>query len=224
MLIKKDLESFMLEFIDIYDASLRPLGKMERDEAHKKGQWHQTFHCWVINCEKQTILFQIRSKTTKTHPTKLDISAAGHIRSGESVEDGIRELEEELGLRYEIGDLIFAGKRVEVSDNNEKNVHNREYQSVYFCKSNLAIDDYNPDPEEVSGLAEIPLDESIRLFSGQVSEVNVRTCIYSKDGSIERNNRILKLEDFIPRIQNYYLIASIMGKRLAENQLPLAIS
>ena len=119
---------------------------------------------------------------------------------------------------------MFAGKRVEVSDNNEKNVHNREYQSVYFCRSDLDIEDYNPDPDEVSGLAEIPLDDSIQLFSGQVSQVNARTCMYSQDRSKERGIRRLKLDDFIPRIQNYYLTASIMGKRLAENQFPLAIS
>ena len=213
----------MTEHIDIFDASLRPLGEMERVKAHKKAQWHQTFHCWVIDTTRKHILFQVRSAHTKTHPTKLDISAAGHILAGETIDEGIREVQEELGLELQMSDLIFAGKRVEVSDG-LTGVKNREYQSVFFYATNQTLVDFKPDPLEVSGLAAIPLQEAIDLFSKSIDQVDVDILNVADDGRTSLGRRTLKVDDFIPRIQNYYLTASIMGQRLSEGRLPLAIS
>lgn len=213
----------MAELIDIYDASLRPLGAMERVEAHKKGQWHQTFHCWIVNPLEKFIVFQVRSQTTATHPGKLDVSAAGHLATGEAVEDGVREVEEELGIEVTINDLEYAGKRVEVSDS-ASGIKNREYQSVYFLSSKISITEFKPDPMEVSGLAAIPIADGLRLFSGALSSVTVPVVDVQPNGKLILRNRTLREEDFIPRIQRYYLTAIIMAERLTEGRLPLAIS
>ena len=97
----------MNEILDIYDAKMNHIGTASREEAHKFGYWHQTFHCWIVRREKgkNYVLFQIRDKEKQDAPNKLDITAAGHLKSGETKEDGLRELSEELGICANIDQL-----------------------------------------------------------------------------------------------------------------------
>lgn len=213
----------MAEELDIYDANLRPLGRMDRIEAHKTGQWHRTFHCWLVDVERRRILFQTRSQTTTTHPGKLDITAAGHLSAGESVEDGVREVQEELGIEVDFNALVAAGERVEVSDS-LTGIHNREYQSVFFLSTRLDIDQFKPDPGEVAGLAAVDIAASFDLFGGRVDSIVVPTVTVAADGSLSPGSRAIRVDDCIPRIQRYYLAATICAERVCEGKLDLAIS
>lgn len=212
----------MAEIIDIYDASLRPLGEMERLKAHAEGQWHRTFHCWVVNPAHRSILFQARSETTKTHPGKLDITAAGHLVAGEQVRDGVREVQEELGIEVDSDNLRFAGERVEVSDS-LSGVHNREYQSVFFLSVDMELSSYRPDPNEVAGLVELPITAALDLFSGRIDSLEVAALKVSAGGTMSTKRR-LSLADFIPRIQRYYLAATIGAERLCDGHRDIGIS
>ena len=64
MFVKKDWKwrNVMNEILDIYDAKMNHIGTASREEAHKFGYWHQTFHCWIVRREKgkNYVLFQIR--------------------------------------------------------------------------------------------------------------------------------------------------------------------
>jgi len=213
----------MSEELDIYDASLRPLGKMDRDEVHRTGQWHRTFHCWIVDITRLRILFQTRSLITKTHPGKLDISAAGHLAAGESVADGVREIAEELGITVTVDDLISAGERVEVSDS-PSGIKNREYQSVYFLTTHHDLFEFSPDPSEVAGLAALPIAEAIDLFSGRVPFIEVDTVSVEANGSLIPGRRRIEVADFIPRIQRYYLAATIAAERVSAGKRDIAIS
>ncbi|WP_233522994.1 NUDIX domain-containing protein [Peribacillus saganii] len=53
--------------------------------------------------------FQLRSEEKKDFPSLFDISAAGHILANETVEDGIREVKEELGIDISMNDLEYVG-------------------------------------------------------------------------------------------------------------------
>ncbi len=78
----------MKEYIDIFDENNNPTGEVkEKQQAHEDGNFHRTAHIWIIN-DKSELLLQKRSASKKTHPNFWDISAAGHIRAGESVIDG----------------------------------------------------------------------------------------------------------------------------------------
>lgn len=212
----------LAEVLDIYDASLRHIGTMERGEAHATGQWHRTFHCWIVDVSRRRIIFQTRSIDNKTHPGKLDISAAGHLEAGESVADGIREVQEELGLTIDFSDLLSAGDRVEVSDRHG-GPHNREYQAVYFYVADLGLEQFDPDPAEVAGLASIGIADALDLFSGRVKSIEVET-VDAEAGAQNKGTRAISTEDFIPRIQRYYLAASITADRLCDGKLDIAIS
>ena len=68
-----------------------------REEIHRLGYWHETFHCWFVKKvhNEWMIYFQLRSKEKADYPLLLDITAAGHLLAGETINDGIREIDEE---------------------------------------------------------------------------------------------------------------------------------
>ncbi|SRR6266545_1476720 len=215
----------MAETIDIYDANLQHLGKMDRVEAHLKGHWHRTFHCWVVNGEGEgRILFQHRSAEMVNFPNMFDVSAAGHLEAGENVEQGVREVSEELGIPTSMGALHSLGYRVEVADQSNGQL-NREYQAVYLLRLDAPLSEYRPQVEEVSGLFWLTISDGLKLFAGSSTSATMEGILYDKSSQQwEQSARVVTEKDFLPRIQKYYLTACIMGERLIENRFPLAIS
>ncbi|MBM7632435.1 NUDIX hydrolase [Geomicrobium sediminis] len=100
-----------MEYLDVFDKNYKHIGVEERTKVHQKGLWHHTFHCWLIKKEHDEtyVLFQKRSNTKEDYPDLFDISAAGHLEAGETPNDGVREVEEELGLSFAIEELDFLG-------------------------------------------------------------------------------------------------------------------
>lgn len=213
-----------MENIDVFDANLNFKDVVERKEAHTKGMWHQTFHCWVVNPKNKSILFQLRSKEKKNYPDMFDVSAAGHLLSGEKGLDGIREVSEELGIDLDFDSLYSLGYRVEVDDQ-ENGQMNREYQDVYIASIDEELGSYTPQKEEVAGLMWMKIDDALSLFSNEVNRVMMNGIVYNK-GKMCWNevNREVCISDFIPRIQKYYLTIAIMSERVLKNQFPVSIS
>jgi isopentenyldiphosphate isomerase len=215
----------MAERIDIFNANLESLGSMDRLEAHLEGQWHQTFHCWVVSGEGGgKLLFQVRSAEVENFPNELDVSAAGHLEAGEIPIDGVREVSEELGIQIDNDNLYKLGYRVEVAD--QKNgQRNREYQLVYLYRHDAPLSSYSPQVEEVAGLLWVGIQDALALFSGEKAAVQGEGIEYDRRlCSWVPKERLLAVNDFLPRIQNYYLTAAIMGDRMLKLQFPLAIS
>jgi isopentenyldiphosphate isomerase len=215
----------MDELIDIYDANLNHKGVMERVQAHMAGEWHKTFHCWVVSSVGGgRILFQLRSPSKVNFPNMLDVSAAGHLEAGESVEEGVREVTEELGVTFAPHDLQFLGYRVEVADQSNGQ-RNREYQAVYLLRVERELADFSPQVEEITGLVWLGLSDGLQLFTEETREATVEGIRYDTDSEQWREvRRVVTTDDFLPRIQRYYLTACIMGRRILDGELPLAIS
>lgn len=214
-----------MEFIDVFDANLNYLGKEERRKAHLEGRWHKTFHCWIVSEENGgQILFQSRSPQMVNFPNCLDVSAAGHIISGEDIKDGVREVKEELGIDFNYNNMHFLGYRVEVADQ-DNGQKNREYQSVHILKHDISLLEYSPQIEEVDGLLWLNINDGINMFSNNLDTAIMEGIIYdNKTKSWVPIKRNIKYQDFLPRIQNYYLTICIMGQRVLENKFPVSIS
>ena len=98
------------EMVDIFDEGYRKRGIANRDLAYVYGMWLNSFHCWLFRRSNGgQILFQKRSSSKKLFPDCLDISAAGHLQTGEVALEGIREIEEELGIQVDSSKLIPLG-------------------------------------------------------------------------------------------------------------------
>lgn len=121
----------MDERIDIVDEAGRPTGEVAwKSEAHRHGLLHRCFHCWVAGRDyagEPYLLVQRRAATKDTWPGRLDVTAAGHLAAGEEpIEGGLRELEEELGLRVEPERLIPLGTRrvdLEIPQGRDREMH-----------------------------------------------------------------------------------------------------
>jgi isopentenyldiphosphate isomerase len=65
------------EKLKIFDEHRTQIGVATREEVHRIGHWHETFHCWLISKEGEIdyIYLQIRSDEKKDYPNLLDITA-----------------------------------------------------------------------------------------------------------------------------------------------------
>lgn len=99
------------EILTIFDEAGSRTGTAPREEVHRLGHWHETFHCWFISKDQEIpcIYLQLRSEQKHDYAGLLDITAAGHLLANETVEDGIREVQEELGLEISFEELIPLG-------------------------------------------------------------------------------------------------------------------
>lgn len=198
----------MAEMFDIYDEDLQHIGVKPRAAVHRDGDWHQVFHCWVVGQDENGqvfVILQRRSADKDIYPDKLDISAAGHLEAGETVGEGVRELEEELGLRVDYDDLIPVGCRVGIKKYGD--LIDCEVCHVFLYRCDDRLDAYDYHREEILGLVKLPIDAGLSLFSGEVEQVVVDAV------GLGAEQIPITLGDFIPTIDRYAFKALILAQR-----------
>ncbi|MDF2038188.1 NUDIX domain-containing protein [Cytobacillus oceanisediminis] len=191
------------ELLNIFDESRKQIGVASREDVHKKGHWHETFHCWFINREKDQdyIYFQYRSKVKKDYPGLLDITAAGHLLSHESVMDGMREVEEELGIRVDFADLVPLGVIDYIAE--KENFIDKELAHVFLYYSNHSLEEFSLQPEEVTGIYRITLEDFYELwFCGK--EFTEAEGFQVDNGIRIPNSLSVRKTDFVPHQDYYY--------------------
>jgi isopentenyldiphosphate isomerase len=193
------------EIFDIYDADMKWVGTAPRSEVHAKGYWHQSFQCWIVMGEpfNPTLLLQVRHESKDTYPGLLDISCAGHLSAGERVEDGVRELKEELGLEVSFGDLRSCGVVVEEDMINEKLV-DREFCHLFIYPCDQPLFSYRIQAEELTGLYEITVRDFKRLLSQPTTLVTIEGVSLNKDGRLEENILKISKKDLVPHNEAHY--------------------
>lgn len=209
-----------MEPIDILDANGTYLGQSDRSIAHREGLWHRTFHCWVVGRRHGTgfVVLQWRSSSALGHPNMLDITAAGHLRAGEQPEDGVRELEEELGIKVSADKLVALGIRYDVGDGPD-GFRSREFAHVFLLRDDRDLTAYEPRDRDVAGFVEMTIPDGLALFSGSVESVDCRA-LRLDQGPMTRR---VVVGDLVPRVDSYYLTVFIMADLLLEGRRYLSI-
>ena len=207
----------MSEYFDIYDEALNHLGVKSRADAHRDGDWHQVFHCWVVGHDKdgEFVILQKRGPRQDAYPGKVDISAAGHLAAGETVRDGVRELEEELGICVSFDDLLSLGRRVGIA--REKGLIDRQICHVFLYRCDQPLANYVYDRDEIDGLLKLRLADGLRLHTGAVD------CVAASAVGLGADEVTLTRADFIASIDNYALKALIQAKRYFNGEKLLQI-
>lgn len=198
------------ELFDIFDEQLRPLGTATRAEAHAKGYWHRTFHCWLTRREenRRFVRFQLRQSGKDTYPDYYDITAAGHLSAGETVREAVRELEEELGVQAEFEQLIPLGQIREDCSGVVKGIPfiDREVSDVFGLVCTIPLTELILQPEEVAGVYEADLDELILMFEGSITELQVEGVeLVEGVGRLKPSQRVVQASQFVPREPAYYV-------------------
>jgi isopentenyldiphosphate isomerase len=204
-----------IEMFDIFNEEMIRIGSDSRANVHAKGLWHQTFHCWIVNHSTHggsSLLFQLRHKDKDTYPGLLDTSCAGHLQSGESVEDGVRELKEELGITLPFHELIPCGMVAE-EDIISHQCIDREFNHIFIHECDKPLEQYDFQISEISGLFYINLREFQSLYRGDIDYIWTEGIVLAEDSQNSLTvKRKFYIYDFTPMSNKY---AKVLFEKIA---------
>ena len=142
-----------MEFLDVVNERDEIVSKAPKSEVHAKKLPHRIAHIFVFN-DKGEMALQMRGNVAFC-PYHWCTAAAGHVRSGEScVQAALRELEEELGIRF---DIEFVRK-----DFYEDAQGLKLFLYSFNGKSNGP---FNPNPREVERVEFFPIDKINKMVT-----------------------------------------------------------
>lgn len=188
------------ELLKIFDENQTEIGIATREEVHKQGYWHETFHCWFIHKADHAvnIYFQLRSHEKKDYPNLLDITAAGHILSHETIFEGVREVQEELGIDVAFDRLTPIG--IIPYCVVKEGFIDRELAHVFLYCVLHEKEEFTLQTEEVAGIFSVELEDCISLWSGDVKEVSMEGFDFNNISK----TLICTKNDFVPHEDSYY--------------------
>lgn len=192
------------ERFKIFDENGTMTGTAMRSDVHRQGYWHETFHCWFISKEagQAYIYLQMRSKHKKDFPNLLDITAAGHLLSNETVYDGVREVKEELGVDVSFDELVPVGTvRYSLI---RKGFIDNEFAHVFLYEIEHDFDDYMLQKEEVSGMYRANFADFCQLIVADVENIVVQGFEVNEDGQNIYITKMINKDDFVPHDITYY--------------------
>lgn len=151
----------MSEYFDVLNEKGEYTGKVEsRDVCHKEGLWHKAVAVFVVNSKGQ-VLLQKRSAKKKMWPNMWDITAGGHVDSGEfGFESIIREIKEELGIDIDKKDITFIGSSL--SSNKKGDVINNHLNEYYIVSKDVDETKLILQEDEVSEVKWMDKDEIVK--------------------------------------------------------------
>ena len=198
----------MTELLKIFDKNYKEIGFKHREIIHERGYWHEVFHCWVIekiNAEWH-IYFQLRSKDKRDYPLQYDITAAGHLLATETVQDGVRELEEEIGITAKFPQLKSLGV-IPYSIENEL-IKDNEFANIFVFELVGGFEQFSIQREEVDGMYRAKWEHFMQLAQEAVKEIEVTGFRYENDVKcFEVKNISLKQMSTLPRMYLSELIS-----------------
>lgn len=165
-----------MEMLDIFDENHNYLGTCEKKEVHRRGLWHQVFACLFIDSELNKVYLQYKSggHNDVAHLNKIDISVGGHLSAGETIEDGIREIQEESGLIVDYKDLIPVGMRLIDKTINENYII-REFSYLHILDTKYDLNSLKSQDGEVLYFIEFDIDELIKYFTSNQEDIKGMT-------------------------------------------------
>ena len=182
------------------DKNRNPLYVKSREEVHRDGDWHETFQCWFIEQVENTyyIYVQKRNVNKKDFPSMYDITAAGHLLVGETVEDGVREIKEELGIDVSLDELTFL--QAIPNSITLPNLIDNEISLVYLYEVKKPIR-FSFLDEEVEAVMRVKLSDFEKLVFGEVNQV---FCQKHEDGEINGCCITISKSQMVPHEMNYF--------------------
>lgn len=167
-----------IEYLDVLNENGEFTGVTEsREKCHREGLWHRANYCFIFN-NNDDVLLQKRSSNKKLWPNLWDVTAGGHILSGEfGVNALIRELKEELGIDVEEKDLKYLVGSTSV--NKIGDVINKHFNECFIVTKNIEIDNIVLQKEEVSDIKWFSKEEILYKINDKCSELTDKTGVWN---------------------------------------------
>lgn len=192
------------EILNIFDEHQNPIGTATRDEVHRHGFWHETFHCWFLSNDNGTpiVYLQQRSPEKKDYPGLFDITAAGHLLSTETAQDGVREVAEETGIEvtndelHSLGVVPYSIEGTDMIDN--------EFAHVFLHHTEHGLNDFRVQPEEVAGMSQVTLQDFVDLWRSKVDEIQSTGFELTEEGTHRSVEHVIRRSNFVPHLLAYF--------------------
>ena len=202
-----------MEMLDIFDENHNHLGTCEKKEVHARGLWHQVFSCLFMNSKKNTVYLQYKNNghNDLSSFNKLDISVGGHLSAGETIEDGIREIEEESSLKVKYQDLIPVGMRLIDKFINENYII-REFSYLHIYDREFNLEELKSQDDEVLYFVELKIDELISYLKKEIDTIG---------GQTPEGYKEFAKDDFIQAYINddqFYLKYLLLAKKVINKE------
>lgn len=168
----------MQEIFDVLNEWGEFTGKTAtREECHKQGLWHRAVYAFVIN-DKVEVLLQKRSKNKKLWPDKWDVTAGGHVDSGEFGRQAlIREVKEELGIDIKDDDIKYLLGSTSITEQGD--IINKHFNECYIITKNIDISKIKLQEEEVSEVKFFEKEELLRRVRNNYEGLTEKTGVWN---------------------------------------------
>ncbi len=185
-----------------------------KEEAWDNQDWIGIFNLWIIrSIPEPSVVYQVRSPNSSLAPNLLDVTAGGHYMAGEIIADGMREVEEELGRRYNMEDLVSLGKKIYMGYDTKKRIRHN-IVDVFMVKDNAPLEEYMLQKEEMYAICSFPIQEIINIFT----KIG---CSYDVAGITSSHKPITihaTKESFPPNFDNYHFKIALLADRFIKGE------
>ena len=210
----------MDELLDILEPPLfTKSGRTKtREQAYDDGDWVGTFNLWIVQRQPvPALVYQIRGPKKAWAPGKLDVPVGGHYLAGETMTDGLREVQEELGKDYNAKDLVYLGRKLFVGhDRQKRRMHN--VVDVYLVEDDAPLTSYTLQRDEVYAVCSCPIDDLLKVHADP--DYTFKTQRLTADG--DAKTITVKAESFPKNWDNYHLKIAQLAKRYLAGEKDLA--
>lgn len=172
-----------MEYLDIIDINGNLTSKSEeRKVVHQNGLLHQASGVIFVrkNKNEYELLSQQRSFNKDKNAGLWDLSASGHILSGQTpIQSLIREIKEELGITVKETELSLLGKFWRKEIHKDDFIEN-ELDYIYVCEKDINISNTIIQKEEVEDVKWISFKNFKILLNSNlaVSRNKVWDCLF----------------------------------------------
>lgn len=163
-----------MEIFDVLNEYGEFTGKTaSREECHKNGYWHRAVYGFVID-NNGNVLLQKRSANKKLWPNLWDVTAGGHVESGEFGRQAlIREFKEELGIEISDNDIKYLVGSTSI--NKQGNIINKHYNECYLITKEIDIEKIVLQKEEVEEVKYFSKEELIKRIDNNYEGLTDKT-------------------------------------------------
>ena len=167
----------MKEMFDVLNKNGEFTNEVEsREVFHEKGLWHRAVVVFVINSNNQ-VLLQKRSASKKMWPNMWDITAGGHVLSGElGYQAAIREAKEEINLDIDKSDMTYIGGCI--SETNKNGMIDKHFNEYYIVQKDVDINDLTLQEEEVQDIKWFDKEDLIKRINNNYEGLTDKTGLW----------------------------------------------